>query len=122
MYVKKNTYICTELKSNTMGIFRKKKENDAYHLREELNIQKIVIEDLKAQHKVEMKRIVMKSVRDVGVWVERYKAMEELENHWRETSMKLQATIDASNNIKNQNEFLALVRAVKYIANFKLPE
>ena len=105
-----------------MGIFRKKKENDAYHLREELNIQKIVIEDLKAQHKVEMKRIVMKSVRDVGVWVERYKAMEELENHWRETSMKLQATIDASNNIKNQNEFLALVRAVKYIANFKLPE
>jgi len=73
------------------------------------------------EHEKEMNDLMMQSVKDIGYWKIQYDALDKEKDQWSEDARRLQDRIDTHEQLQYNEKFLGLVRAVKYINDFKIP-
>jgi len=107
------------MKNPLKAIYDKKERENK--LRDDVAFLNQRIADMKAEHEDVVNQYVRKNVQDVGFWKMQYEELEKERDQWSKDALALQLKIDLNKMLQSNEKFLGLVRAVKYIANFKIP-
>lgn len=91
-------------------------------LRTMVNLLRYQIRDMEIEHKKQINSHLQATVTKVGYWKMRFEALDKEKDTWSEDARRLQDRIDTHEQLKHNEKFLGLVRAIKYINDFDIPE
>ena len=77
---------------------------------------------MKIEHEKELSKAVWEGVKSAGHWKIQFDALDKEKDQWSEDARRLQDRIDTHERLQYNEKFLGLVRAVKYLNEFKIPQ
>jgi hypothetical protein len=100
---------------------RQARKSREHKLAEEVAFLKAGIDHLKIEHAKEVLQQRIALTKEIGYWKIQFDALDKEKDQWSEDARRLQDRIDTHEQLQNNEKFLGLVRAVKYINDFKIP-